>query len=183
MKNYLEKLLDGEIPREWSFPPEEYKARIERLREKMQGREIDVMLVHSAVDLCYLTGYQTLWPDAYACLVVPLDGEPFMQVGEIEASCAVLHGGIEDLELFDWVGAAEAPNQLADVLKKRELGAGRIGVQSGRIEMGNRGPVDAHLLDTLRSALSDAAFIDGEYRSLRAMAILKDEYDRRHPPA
>lgn len=29
----------------------------------------------------------------------------------------------------------------------------------------------------------DAAFIDGEYRSLREMAILKDEYDRRYPPA
>ena len=160
MGDYLDTLLSGNIPREWSFEPAEYDARMAALRGHMARRGIDVMLVHSAVDLCYLTGYQTLWPDAYACLVVPLDGEPFMQVGEVEASCAVLHGGITDLVLFDWVGAAEVPGQLADLLKTRGYGNAAIGVQSGRIEMGSRGPVDGHLLDHLRAALDCARFID-----------------------
>ena len=160
MEGYLESLLSGPIPREWSFDQAEYDGRIARLREKMATREIDVMLVHSAVDLCYLTGYQTLWPDAYACLIVPLEDPPFMQVGEIEASCAVLHGGIEDLVLFDWVGAAEVPGQLADLLRQRGFAGCRIGVQAGRIEMGNRGPMDAYLLDHLRGGLEGATFID-----------------------
>ena len=72
MENYLDSLLSGPVPRELSFPPEEYAARLARVREKMAASEIDVLLVHSAVDLCYLTGYQTLWPDDYACLIVPL---------------------------------------------------------------------------------------------------------------
>ncbi len=160
MENYLDALLAGPVPRERSFAPCEYDARLARVRERMQASGIDVLLVHSAVDLCYLTGYQTLWPDAYACLIVPIADPPFMQVGEIEASCAVLHGDIEDLVLFDWVGADAVPGQLADLLARRGLGRSAIGVQAGRIEMGNRGPVDARLLDTLRDTLTDARFVD-----------------------
>ena len=160
MENYLDVLLNGPIPRELSFSSEEDSHRIKRVREEMAVNEIDVLLVHSTVDLCYLTGYQTLWPDAYACLVLPLDGEPFMQVGEVEASCAVLHGEITDFVLLDWVAADTAPGQLATALIERGFGRSRIGVQAGRIELGNRGPVDARLLDTLRSQLEEAQFID-----------------------
>jgi len=160
MKDYLEVLLDGPIPRELSFPTEEYANRVTRVREEMVANEIDVLLVHSVVDLCYLTGYQTLWPDAYACLILPLDGEPIMQVGEVEASCAVLHGEITDIELLDWVGADTAPAQLATILADRGYAHSRIGIQSGRIELGSRGPVDARLMDTLRAKLDKAQFVD-----------------------
>jgi Xaa-Pro aminopeptidase len=160
MKNYLESLLDGPVPTERSFPPQELNARLARVREKMVDNQIDVLLVHSAVDLCYLTGYQTLWPDAYACLVVPLEDVPFMQVGEVEASCVVLHGDIKDLVLFDWVGADAVPGQLANLIIDRGYSRSRIGTQAGRIEMGSRGPVDAKLLDTLRAKLDNAQFID-----------------------
>ena len=160
MEDYLSALLSGPVPRERSFQPEEYEARLARVRGKMATGEIDVLLVHSAVDLCYLTGYQTLWPDAYACLVVPIDSPPFIQVGEIEASCAVLHGDIQDLVLFDWVGIDTVSSQLAGLLADRGFSRSRIGVQAGRIEMGSRGPVDAKLLDTLRDELTDADFVD-----------------------
>ena len=129
----------------------------------MAAQKIDVLLVHGVVDLCYLSGYQTLWPDAYACLVVPLEAPPFMQVGEVEASCAVLHGDIGDLVLLDWVGADAAPEQLANLLRARGFANSNIGVQAGRIEFGNRGPVDARLMDVLRSKLDTANFIDATY--------------------
>ena len=160
MENYLNVLLNGHIPRELSFPSDEYSNRIKRVRQEMVANDIEVLLVHGAVDLCYLTGYQTLWPDAYACLILPLEAEPFMQVGEVEASCAVLHGEITDFELLDWVAADTAPTQLATMLSNRGFSRSRIGVQSGRLELGNRGPVDARLLDTLRARLEQAKFID-----------------------
>lgn len=163
MDNYLETLLEEPIPRERSFPEEEYDARLARVRARMAEQGIELLLVHSAVDLCYLTGYQTLWPDAYACLAVPAAGELFMQVGAIEASCAVLHGDVKDLTLFDWVGSASAPAQLARLLRQRGYAGRRIGVQMGRIEMGNRGPVDAALYRELKTALPDAELIDATY--------------------
>ena len=76
-------------------------------------------LVHAIVDNCYLSGYQTLWPEAYACLIVPRDGEPFMQVGEIEGALAVLQGYVKDIVTFSWVGADVAPTQLAELLADR----------------------------------------------------------------
>ena len=163
MNKYLQILLEGDIPREWSFPAAEYRARRARAREAMRSASLDVLLVHSVTDLCYFTGYQTLWPDAYACLVLPVDGDPFMQVGEVEASCAVLHGDIEDLTLLDWVGASSAPQQLADLLVARGFSQARIGVQMGRIEFGNRGPVDAALYRGLVERMSAALFEDATY--------------------
>ena len=143
MVDYLAECLKEPVPREWSFPESEYRDRLSRVRAAMDRAGIDVLLVHSVVDNCYLCGYQSLWPEAYACLVVPGHGEPFMQVGEIEGALAVLHGYVTDIVTFSWVGSEVAPSQLAGFLADRGFGRRRIGVQMGSIEMGLRGPLDA----------------------------------------
>ena len=112
MVDYLRECLKEPVPREWSFPESEYRARLEKTRQAMDEAGIDVLLVHAIVDNCYLSGYQSLWPEAYACLVVPRDSEPFMQVGEIEGALAVLQGYVKDIVTFSWVGADVAPTQL-----------------------------------------------------------------------
>ena len=141
MDNYLDALLKGPIPRERSFPPEEYEARIARARAAMNAAGIDVWLVHSVVDLCYLTGYQTLWPDAYACLILPLDSAPFMQVGEIEASCALLHGDIEDLVLLGIAQGARASEDPEPTVGGNRLVAGSWHASDVRVRSarGSRG--------------------------------------------
>ena len=104
MVDYLKECMKEPVPREWSFPESEYRARLEKTRKAMDDAGIDVLLVHAIVDNCYLSGYQSLWPEAYACLIVPRDGEPFMQVGEIEGALAVLQGYVKDIVTFSWVG-------------------------------------------------------------------------------
>ena len=160
MAGYIDQLLKEPVPREWAFPESEYRERLAKVRAAMDRAGLDVLLVHSIVDMCYLSGYQTLWPDAYACLIVPRDGEPFMQVGEIEAGCAVLHGWVKDMATFSWVGSDAAPTQLAQLLESRGFHRKRIGVQSGRIEMGNRGPLDAATYLRLKELLPNAQFED-----------------------
>lgn len=179
MENYLAALLCGPIPRELSFPREEYERRVTRTRTAMEAQGIDALLVHGAVDLCYLTGYQTLWPDAYSCLVLPLEDDPVMQVATVEASCAVLHSEIKDLVLYDWVGSDVAPRQLANLLEERGFGASRIGIQAGRIEMGNRGPVDARLARQLEAALPDATFIDATFLMFD-LRVMKSDLEIAH---
>ncbi len=44
MNSYLDTLLSGDIPREWSFEPAEYDARIKALRGRMAARGIEVLL-------------------------------------------------------------------------------------------------------------------------------------------
>ena len=160
MVDYLKECLKEPVPREWSFPESEYRDRLSRVRAAMERAGIDVLLVHSVVDNCYLCGYQSLWPEAYACLVVPRHGEPFMQVGEIEGALAVLQGYVTDIVTFSWVGSDIAPSQLAGLLADRGFGNAHIGVQMGSIEMGLRGPLDARAYLRLKELLPNAEFVD-----------------------
>ncbi|MFQ5875103.1 MAG: M24 family metallopeptidase [Dehalococcoidia bacterium] len=163
MVDYLADCLKEPVPREWAFPESGYRERLVKVHRAMDEAGLDVLLVHGVVDMCYLSGYQTLWPDAYACLVVPRDGEPFMQLGEIEVGCAVLHGWVKDMVPLNWVGSAAAPTQLAQVLDSRGFGKRQIGVQAGRIEFGNRGPLDAASYLRLKELLPNAQFVDCTY--------------------
>jgi Xaa-Pro dipeptidase len=163
VSRYIEQLLQEPVPREWAFPETEYQDRMRRVKKAMAQRGIDVLLVHSVVDMCYLVGYQTLWPDAYTCLVVPATGEAFMQIAEMEASCAILHGPMRDFVPYIWMEAGGTAEQLAETLQARGLADKRIGVQKGRLEIGNRGPVDAASYEILRRRLPDAQLVDATY--------------------
>ncbi len=160
---YIDALLKEPVPREWAFPESEYQGRLVRVRKAMNEQGIDILLLHSIVDMCYVTGYQTLWPDVYSCVVVPADGDPFMQTSEIEASCAILHGYLKDFVPFHWSGAGGVADQLAQLLEGRGYGKRRIGVQKGRIEIGNRGPLDASAYERLTGLLPNAEFVDATF--------------------
>ena len=43
------------------FPIEEYRDRARRVREEMARRDIDVLYVMSPSNLCYLTGFESIW--------------------------------------------------------------------------------------------------------------------------
>ena len=43
------------------FPETEYRDRARRVREEMEGREVDVLFVMSPANLCYLTGFESVW--------------------------------------------------------------------------------------------------------------------------
>ena len=179
MVDYLEECLREPVPREWSFPEAEYRGRLERVRGAMDRAGLDVLLVHSVVDNCYLCGYQSLWPEAYVCLVVPRHGEPFMQVGEIEGALAVLQGYVTDIVTFSWVGSDVAPAQLAGLLAERGFGKSRIGVQMGSIEMGLRGPLDARAYLKLTELLPEACFADAT-RLMFDLRVVKSPAEIEH---
>ena len=179
MVDYLKECLKEPVPREWSFPESEYRDRLSRVRAAMERAGIDVLLVHSVVDNCYLCGYQSLWPEAYACLVVPRHGEPFMQVGEIEGALAVLQGYVTDIVTFSWVGSDIAPSQLAGLLADRGFGKAHIGVQMGSIEMGLRGPLDARAYLRLKELLPNAEFVDAT-RLLFDIRVVKSPAEIEH---
>ena len=63
-----------EIQRELAFSQEEYDARLARVKAQMAAEEIEVLLVHTPANQCYLTGFQTLNLYDYSCLVIPIDG-------------------------------------------------------------------------------------------------------------
>ena len=49
------------LTRELPFSEDEYRDRARRVREEMRRREVDVLFVMSPANLCYLTGFESIW--------------------------------------------------------------------------------------------------------------------------
>ena len=87
----------AEIIRELSFPLREYQARVDKAREAMRRRDLDVLMVHTLPNVCYLSGFQTVSPRSYTCLIVPAEKAPSIVTWRDEQSNAKLNSWVEDL--------------------------------------------------------------------------------------
>lgn len=140
------------VPAEQAFDGGEYGARIARARAAMRDAGIEVMLFHALPDICWLSGYQTPLSDWYACLVLPLEGDPVLQVCDHEL--AVMNTYVATILPVQWEEMDAAAAQLADHLLRAGAARSRIGIERRR--PGLLPHVEAHL----RAALPNAAFVD-----------------------
>lgn len=69
-----------------TFPFEEYQRRLTELRERMEQRLLDAVIISDPENLMYLTDYQTTGYSFFQALVIPLDAEPYMITRALEAS-------------------------------------------------------------------------------------------------
>lgn len=69
-----------------TFPFEEYERRLRELRERMEKRLLDAVIISDPENLLYLTDYQTTGYSFFQALVVPLADEPFMITRKMEES-------------------------------------------------------------------------------------------------
>ena len=107
------------------FSLKEYGERLEALRQRMLDRGIDVILVTSPENICYLSGYQTPGYYWFQTLVVPLEQEPVLITRLIEASNIEPFSIIEDARPYedhdDWI--AHTQSVLADLgLNHKRIG-------------------------------------------------------------
>jgi len=141
-----------EIPAEMAFPKAEYEERIARTRASMADAGIDVMVVHSLPDICYLSGYQTPLSDWYHCLILPLEGAVVLQVCDHEL--AAMNTYVDTILGVVWDCMDAAAAQLVDQLN-------RMGAQDARIGLQRRRPgLNPDVEESLRSALTQADFVD-----------------------
>ena len=69
-----------------TFPFSEYQRRLQELRQRMEKRLLDAVIITDPENLMYLTDYQTTGYSYFQALVVPLDDDPFMITRQLEAS-------------------------------------------------------------------------------------------------
>ena len=69
-----------------TFSMEEYERRLRELRERMQERRLDAVIISDPENLMYLTDYQTTGYSFFQALIVPLDKEPVMITRQMEES-------------------------------------------------------------------------------------------------
>lgn len=67
-----------------AFPKEEFDQRQQRLRALMDDHGLDVCVITTPENICYLTGHETPGYYVYQALVVPKDGDPVIVLRESE---------------------------------------------------------------------------------------------------
>jgi Xaa-Pro dipeptidase len=88
------------IEAELSFPLSEYQVRVEKAREEMQRRGLDVLLVHSFPHICYLTGFQSVSTGTYYCFVLPATDAPSLVMWRDEQSNAKLNSWVTNIHTY-----------------------------------------------------------------------------------
>src|SRR2546426_3706297 len=129
---YLKELLSRPIPKEMAFAESEYGRRVDRVRTSMDADGLDVLLVTFIPDVCYMSGYQAFAADLYACMVLPREGEPSLQVAELEIPGALLSGWVTDVRGVKWIDPDAVGAELSGLLRERGLDGKRIGVETRR---------------------------------------------------
>jgi Xaa-Pro aminopeptidase len=111
------------------FTLEEYRARAGRVRARMAERDIDVLFVMSPANLCYLTGFESIWypPRAPLGVVVSRADETLVFLDyERHETLVRQTAHFDDAEFYDYATALDA---IADAFRRRGWTAGRVGIE------------------------------------------------------
>lgn len=83
--------------RRQAFSMDEFAARLARVREQMQARDIDVLLVSTPENIYYLTGYQTSGYFAYQALIIPEAAAPLLLIRHLERGNVTEYSWLSDV--------------------------------------------------------------------------------------
>ena len=121
--------------KELPFTLDEYRARLGHVRAQMAEEGLDLLLVHSLSDQCYLTGYQTFDPVGYRCLFLPAEGDCAIEVWKTEAAGVRLSAWVEDIVPFDTGKDPFAVTR--SIIETRGWSKARIGVDASALTLGD----------------------------------------------
>lgn len=83
-----------------AFPKTEYDGRIAGARIGLARRGIDAMIVTGPENIFYLTGHQTPGYFTFQALVLPVEGEPFFVLRQLEYFNFIANTFIADAEIY-----------------------------------------------------------------------------------
>jgi len=110
-----------------TFPMAEYERRIGELRQRMQERLLDAVIISDPGNLMYLTDYQTTGYSYFQALIVPLDDEPLMITRKLEESNVIARTWVEKTNPYEDTG--DAIQSLVNSLKRMGLFDKQIGFE------------------------------------------------------
>ena len=135
-----------------TFPHAEYERRLAELRGRMARRHLDAVILTDPENLMYLTDYQTTGYSYFQCLVVPLEGEPFMVTRQMEESNVTARTWVEITRSY-W-DTGDAIQRLFTALEEFDLIDKRVGYER------NSYFFPAYQQDRIHTAFTDGNLID-----------------------
>ncbi len=151
---YIEGLMTTSHRSGVPFPEKEYHERVRKVREGMEAKGLDALLVTYPCNLYYVSGYYTFGVGNHACLILPLNGDAALQVTSMEIAAGVVNSWVKNIVSTDWRDQARAGKQLAGMVKEMGLESGRLGIEPSR--PGLLPPVQ----ESLKVSLPTAALVD-----------------------
>lgn len=156
------------------FPRAEYEARLSRAQALMTAQELDGLLLTTAPNLQYFSGFATqFWesPTRPWFLILPREGEPIAVVPEIGVA-GMQSTWVEDVR--GWPAPQptdDGVTLLAEALAQLPRRFGRIGGEFGRESVVRMPLID---LDRIKEGLPGMAFADGS-PIIRELRMTKSE--------
>jgi ectoine hydrolase len=130
------------------FTETEYRDRARRVREEMACRDVDVLLVLSPANLCYLTGFESIWypPRAPVGVIVAREDEALLFVDYDRHRTLVERVALfDDAVFYDY---ATPIDQLRAAVQQRGWSSATIGVERWAASPG------APLVDRIAEAIA-----------------------------
>jgi Xaa-Pro dipeptidase len=152
------------------FPLDEYRVRLERLRQCMAEVRLDALLLTSRDNVEYLTGFTTVsWrvPDKRFWLVLPLEGDAALTVDPMHMSNAEATTWVDDIRVWGADGRS-AVDHVIDIILDRRLERATLGMELAtalQLHMSHR-----ELAEIMRR-LSNVTYVDGSHTVARARMI------------
>ncbi|WP_413726019.1 M24 family metallopeptidase [Sodalis sp. RH16] len=157
----IDKNLIGSIPQggDSAFPKQEFDSRIAKLQAILRDKSIDLYLTSGAENIFYLSGQQTPGYYVFQCLAIPVQGEPFLVLRELESYNARFNTYLESLYGYgDGFSPAQA---LASAIEQEGWKGKRIAIDR------NAWFLTVNIFDELAARLGEMQDGSGFAESLR----------------
>ena len=143
-----------------AFEKEEYEIRISKVRESMDEKNIEVLIVTDPSNMAWLTGYDGWSFYVHQCVVLSLEGEPFWYGRGMDANGAKLTVFMQHENIIgypdDYVQNPEKHpmDYLSKILTEKNWAQKTIGVEKDNYYF------TASCLESLQRNLVQANFVD-----------------------
>jgi Xaa-Pro dipeptidase len=132
------------------LPPDWYRRKIGQVQEQMKQRKLNALVLLTATNVIYTTGYFHLSTERPLAVLIPESGDPVLFVPELESDQVKLWWIKDHEAYFDFPGPVNRVRWIFERVAKRGLGAGQIGVEEptpGRMQQMKLGAPKATIVD------------------------------------
>ena len=130
--------------------PDWYRRKIADVQQEMAKRKLDALVLLSATNVIYTTGYFHLPTERPLAALIPKSGDPSLFIPQLESDQVKLWW-VKDYEAyFDYPGPVNRVRWIFERVAKRGLDHGRIGVEeptSSRMEQIKLGAPNAQIVE------------------------------------
>ena len=154
------------------FDREEYDARIGKIRQRLEERNLDGLLMFAQESMYYLTGYDTFGFCFFQCLYLSSDGTLALLTRSADLRQAQHTSIIEDIRIWTDEKGARPETQLRDMLDDLGARGKRLGIEYNSYGLtAYHGKALDAVLDGF-CTLKDASELVGRVRVVKSAAEL-----------